>query len=526
MGRYINRGNNDFSQARNSSTYVDKSGLIAVINGTLFTEQRRSCVTRSRRFGKSMAANMLCAYYDRSCDSRPLFADLEIAKDPSFEKYLNKFPVIKLDLTDFTTRFKDNPDIVGLMQKELKDDIRKAYPGIIADDFDDDLMAMLSTIHQATGDSFIMVIDEWDAICREFEPKGKVMDSFVNWLRRMFKGNDTLNVFAGVYMTGILPIKKYNTESALNNFMEYSMVSPGRMASYLGFTKQEVMTLCRERGCDFDEMEKWYDGYVIGKEKSMFNPNSVIMSIIKDEYCSYWASTGAYDKVVTYIEMNYEGLKDDIIYMLSGGRCEVETTGFSNDMNDVRSKDDVLTVLIHLGYLSYDRENKECYIPNYEVRGEMENAVKSSGWRVAQAITGSRKLLRATLDGDSDHVAQAIDKAHDENTSILSYNNENSLACVLNIAYIYAHNDYIIHRELPTGKGFADLTLIPRKNVDKPAIILELKYSQDVETAIDQIKRRQYTGKVAQYTGDILLVGISYDKREKRHTCLIETVSK
>ena len=525
MGRYINRGNNDFSQALNS-TYVDKTGLIAVINGTLFTEQRRSCVTRSRRFGKSMAANMLCAYYDRSCDSRSLFADLEIAKDPSFEQYLNKFPVIKLDLTDFTTVYKDAPNIIGLMQQDLKEDIQKAYPDVIPEDFSKDFMEMLININQATGDTFIMVIDEWDAICREFEPGSKVMDSFVNWLRRMFKGSNSLKVFAGVYMTGILPIKKYNTESALNNFEEYSMVEPGDLATHLGFTKEEVKTLCRDYNRDFEEMQKWYDGYIIGEAKSMFNPNSVMASLRRRKCGSYWASTGAYDKVATYIEMNYEGLKDDIIYMLSGGRCEVETTGFGNDMHDVRSKDDVLTVLIHLGYLSYDGENKECYIPNHEVRGEMENAVKSSGWQVAQAISGSKRLLNATLAGDSDYVAQAIDKAHDENTSILSYNNENSLACVLTIAYIYAHNDYIVHRELATGKGFADLALIPRKNVDKPAIVLELKYRQDVEAAIDQIKRREYVGKVAQYTGDILLVGISYDKKEKRHNCVIDTVSK
>ncbi|MCF0179162.1 MAG: AAA family ATPase [Bacteroidales bacterium] len=525
MGRYIDKGNKHFSIARNS-TYIDKSGLISVINGTLFTEQCRSCVTRSRRFGKSMAANMLCAYYDRSCDSHSLFADLEIAKDPSFEKYLNKFPVIKLDLTDFTTRFKDYPNIVDLIQKELKEDIREVYPEIVSEDFNDDFMAMLIKIHQATGDSFIMVIDEWDAIFREFDPNSKVMDTFVNWLRRMFKGNDALVVFAGVYMTGILPIKKYATESALNNFTEYSMVYPGKMASLLGFTKQEVITLCKKYNYDFDEMGKWYDGYIIGKEKSMFNPNSVIMSIMQDEYRSYWASTGAYDKVATYLEMNYDGLKDDIIYMLSGGRCEVETTGFCNDMNDVRSKDDVLTVLIHLGYLSYDGETKECYIPNYEVRCEMENAVKSSGWQVAQAITGSKKLLNATLAGDSDYVAQAIDKAHDDNTSILSYNNENSLACVLTIAYLYAQNDYVVHRELATGKGFADLVLIPRKNVAKPAIVLELKYNKDIDAAIAQIKCKKYVSKLEKYTGEILLVGINYDKKEKIHSCMIDSVSK
>ena len=223
MGTYIDKGNFDFSAARNA-TYVDKSGLVSVINRTLFTEQCRSCVTRSRRFGKSMAANMLCAYYDRSCDSRALFANLEISHDPSFEKYLNKFPVIKLDITDFTTKFEDGPSIIDKMQEALKADVRAAYPNIVPDGFDDDFMEMLIKINQATGDSFIMVIDEWDAICRE--SGDDTMEAYLNWLRRMFKGSNTLRVFAGVYMTGILPIKKYSKQSALNNFVEYSVTSP------------------------------------------------------------------------------------------------------------------------------------------------------------------------------------------------------------------------------------------------------------------------------------------------------------
>lgn len=525
MGIYINRGNFDFTAALNS-TYVDKSELISVINGTLHTERCRSCVTRSRRFGKSMAANMLCAYYDRSCDSRALFENLKIAQDPSFEKYLNKFPVIKLDITDFTTKHKEDPSIMDKIQEALKKDVRKAYPGIIPDDFDDDFMEMLININQATGDSFIMVIDEWDAICREFNPESKVMDAYINWLRRMFKGSNTLRVFAGVYMTGILPIKKYDTESALNNFIEYSMIDSGDLARYLGFTREEVQSLCLENDMDFEEMKKWYDGYIIGKEKSIYNPNSVIMSLMQDECRSFWASTGAYDKVATYIEMNFEGLKDDILAMLAGGYCNIEPTTFSNDMHDIRCKDDVLTVLIHLGYLAYDPEVKKCYIPNFEVKQELENAVKNNKWRIADTIAHSRDLIDATIAGDADYVATAIDKAHDENTSILSYNNENSLACVLTIAYIYAQNDYIMHREFASGKGFADLVLIPRKNVSQPAIVVELKFQKDIDAAIAQIKRKNYISKIEQYTGEILLVGINYDKKEKRHTCTIETVRK
>ncbi len=520
MGAYINIGNAGFQSVRNGE-YVDKSGLVSIVNGTLFTERRFSCVSRSRRFGKSVAAKMLCAYYDQSCDSRHLFADLEIAKDPSFEKHLNKYPVIYLDLTSFIADLSDD-HIVDKMDAALRADIGKAYPDV-PEEAGDRLMDYLLRVVEATGQSFIFIIDEWDAICREFVPGSEAMDRYVGWLRRMFKSQDAARVFAGVYMTGILPIKKYKTESALNNFIEYSMVKPGEMASFFGFTKDEVKALAEKHGMDFDELEKWYDGYQIGNEMSMFNPNSV-MQAVREQWCeSYWGKTGAYDAVADYISMNYEGLKDDIILMLAGGRCEVDPIGFTNDLSQIRSRDDVLTVLIHLGYLTYDRRTKECHIPNLEVSGEMESAVKMNNWaNVTEALNKSRRLLQATLRGDEEAVARGVDVAHDENTSILSYNDENSLACVLSIAYYYASNDYIIHRELATGKGFADLVLIPRKNVSSPAIVIELKYDKAVDTAIAQIKRKNYPAKVAQYADKLLLVGITYDRESKEHHCRID----
>ena len=518
MGAYINLGNAGFKSARNSE-YVDKSGLISVVNKTLFTEQRFSCVTRCRRFGKSMAAKMLCAYYDHSVDSRELFSDLEIIKDPSFEEHLNKYPVIYLDLTEFTTRFHDN-DIVAIMDARLKADVLEAYPDTPVRE-GDDLMDCLIRI-AATGEQFVFIIDEWDAICREFKPGTQAMDRYVNWLRRMFKGVNASNVFAGVYMTGILPVKKYRTESALNNFIEYSMVSPGGMAKYFGFTKDEVRVLAERYGMDFDELVKWYDGYRIGNQQSMSNPNSVIQAVTRQFCESYWASTGAFDSVNDYIQMNFEGLKDDIIRMLAGEKVDVITTKFQNDLSIVRNRDEVLTVLIHLGYLSYDRATKECWIPNLEVAGEMENAVTETNWtNLVDTIKQSKHLLLATLEGDSETVARIIDIAHDENTSILSYNNENSMACVLSIAYIYAKNDYIMHREFPTGKGFADIVLIPRKNVNSPALVIELKYNQDVDSGIDQILLRNYPAKVAEYADRLLLVAINYDKATKTHTCEI-----
>lgn len=520
MGRYINKGNTGFQRIRKQE-YVDKSGLIVIVNNTLFSRDSFYCVTRSRRFGKSMAAEMLCAYYDQSCDSHELFADLEIARHPSYEENLNKYPVIFLDMTDFVTRYHDE-HIVKRIDQTLREDISKAYPDI-PEEKNDDLMDYLIRVADVTGQHFIFIIDEWDAICREFAPETKAMENYLNWLRRMFKSASGLDVFAGVYMTGILPIKKYRTQSALNNFTEFSMVKPGSMARYFGFTQKEVCDLAFKHNFDFDMLVKWYDGYTIGEEPSMFNPNSV-MHAIKENWCdNYWSSTGAYDAITPYIQMNFEGLKDDIISLLSGGRVKVNATKFQNDMAIIRSKDDALTVLIHLGYLAYDRTNATCYIPNYEVAGELANAVEDTGWtHVVDALRQSEQLLEATLNGDSEAVAQGIETVHDENTSILSYNNENSLSCVISLAYYFAHGDYIFHREMATGKGFADLVLIPRKNVDSPAIVIELKCDKDADTAINQIKRKQYPEKVAQYSNNLLLVGINYNKEEKTHQCHIE----
>lgn len=521
MGTYINIGNIPFQSALNGE-YIDKSELISVINATLNTERRFSCVTRSRRFGKSLAAKMLCAYYDKSCDSRQMFSNLKISTDPSFSHHLNKYVVIYLDMSKMVSIFKDCEDIVERIQHTVTKDIIDNYPDIETrqgEPFQDYLLR----INEKTGEQFVMIIDEWDAICREFKPESKFMDNYISWFRGMFKDVNAARIFAGVYLTGILPIKKYKTESALNNFTEYSMIVPGRLSGLFGFTEDEVTVLCTKYNMSIDEMKKWYDGYKIGKQQSIFNPNSVIQAIYNDECASYWATTGAYENVAQYIQMNFEGLKDDIIKMLAGGKCKVNTTSFSNDLSIINCKDDVLTVLIHLGYLSYDGNSQECYIPNKEVSGEMVNAVNANGWDiVSNAIKESESLLNATLAGDEDAVAKGIELVHDQNTSILSYNNENSLSCVLSLAYYFARNNYIFHRELPTGKGFADLVLIPRINVSLPAIILELKCDKNALSAISQIKDKNYKGIVSEYTGDIILVGINYDRKSKRHSCKIE----
>ena len=520
MGSYINVGNAGFQSARNSE-YIDKSGLITVVNASLNTKNRFFCVSRCRRFGKSMAAEMLAAYYDKSCDSRELFSDLEVANTPSFEIHLNRYPVIRIDMGGFVARYR-NEDLMENLKRELTEDILEAYPHVEVKGTDD-LLGILLRIVAVTSERFIFIIDEWDAVCREYPSESSMMSDYLDWLRRMFKDAAAENVFAVVYMTGILPIKKYKTQSALNNFTEYSMIDPRRMAGYFGFTKNEVNMLADKYGMDFDNLVKWYDGYHIGSERSMFNPNSVMQALDADWCASYWGKSATYEAIVPYIKMNFEGLKDDIICMLAGGRVKVNTTKFGNDLSIVENKDDALTVLIHLGYLSYDRETATCRVPNMEVMSELTNAVEQTDWvNLIKAIRKSESLLQATLECDSEAVARGVDDAHDESTSILSYNDENSLACVLSIAYYYARNDYVMHRELASGKGFADIVLIPRKNVDLPAIVLELKYNHDADAAINQIKRQKYPAKVVQYSSNLLLVGINYDKASKTHQCVIE----
>ena len=305
------------------------------------------------------------------------------------------------------------------------------------------------------------------------------------------------------------------------------MIDPAFLASCYGFTNEEVQTLAERHGASMESLKLWYDGYKIGSETSIYNPYSVMKALQRRSCRSYWTTTGAYDSVITYIQMNFEGLKDDIIRMLAGERVYVDTTEFLNDMHIVRSKNDVLTVLIHLGYLAYDEDAQECYMPNKEVADEMNNAIEATSWEpLARTIQNSKALLESTIADNEDAVSKAIDVAHDEHTSILSYNDENSLACVLTIAYIWARNEYIIHREYSTGKGYADLVMIPRRNVAKPALVIELKFNHTADTAIDQSKRKEYPAKIAEYTGDLLLVGINYDRETKQHACKIERMVK
>ena len=336
------------------------------------------------------------------------------------------------------------------------------------------------------------------------------------------------------YITGILPIKKYGSHSALNMFTEYSMTNPREMAEYFGFTEEEVKVLCKKFKRNFEETRAWYDGYelvaIAGEDKicySIYSPKSVVDAMLSGVFDNYWNQTETYEALKSYIKLNFDGLKDAVVRMLAGDKVQINTGTFSNDMTSFQGKDDVLTLLIHLGYLSYHWPDKTVTIPNKEVSQEYINAISTMDWsEVTASVEDSRKLLEALWNMDERAVAEGIDKAHKE-ISILQYNNENALSCTINLAFYFAREYYTIVRELPTGKGFADVCFIPREiHLDKPAVLIELKWDKSAAGALSQIKEKQYTDTLKQYQGNLLLVGINYDKITKEHTCVIEKAYK
>lgn len=373
MGKYLNAGNEDFRAIR-KTTYVDKTGLISFINNTLDSKQNFVCVSRPRRFGKSFAARMLCAYYCKNCRSKKLFEDLEIAGDESFMLHLNKYNVIYFDVTYFISLVSDINDVVGVMEEEINSELLKAFPAV---EKTDKLSMTLFNIADSTGEKFFMIIDEWDAIFREAKNNDDLQKKYITFLRGLFKSNFTARMFHGVYMTGILPIKKYGTESAMTDFKEYSVLAPGKLAQYAGFTEPEVKKLCEKSGMPFEEIKEWYDGYSFDDVQPVYNPYSVMEAVYDRHIGSYWTKTGTYKTLQSYIDMDEDGLKEAVALMLGGGHVRIDTETFQNDMVSIQCRDDVLTLLVHLGYLAYSLKEQSVYIPNKEIKEEFIRAVRT-----------------------------------------------------------------------------------------------------------------------------------------------------
>ena len=524
MGSYLNPGNEAFAVALNSEIYVDKTGLLTYTNKVMNTLQGYICNSRPRRFGKSITANMLTAYYSKGCSSKEMFSGLEISRAKDFEKHLNQYDVIYLDMAS-VLGVTSPEDAVSYVKRNIIEEVLDIYPEVKEAEALFDTLANLVTY---TGNKIIMIIDEWDAPIRENGGKAGIQREYLLFLRSLFKNSGTTDkIFAAVYMTGILPIKKDGSQSAISDFEEFTMVKPRKFAPYVGFTEQEVKDLCSEYQIDFSKMKLWYDGYSFPNANSIYNPNSVMKALRNDDFDSYWTQTSAAESLMEYISLDYDGLSKTIAELIGGIEVEVDTSGFSNDLVTFREKDDVLTLLIHLGYLAYDKETEKVHIPNEEIKREFSRTIRGVRRNeTIQRVRESDQIISDTVHMNADAVAAQIEKIHTEETTALFYNNEQALRSVIKLAYFSYRDYYLKFEELPSGNGYADIVYFPKKTSNLPALVVEMKWDKSAEGAIAQIKKRNYPAAIKEFGGEILLVGINYDKDapagERKHTCVIE----
>ena len=524
MGIYLNPGNELMKKLISSKIYIDKSLLLKELNTLVNTGDCFVCVSRPRRFGKTMANAMIAAYYSRGCDSKELFKSLKISKEKCFTTHLNKYNVIQFDINTFYKRTGGSEDMIKIITSTIVNEMIDAFPdaGILSDDT---LENSMIKAWSATGETFIILMDEYDVLVREQVSKD-LFDEYLNFLSSLFKNSTLKPAISLAYLTGILPIVRDKIQSKMNEFDEYSMLNARQLSEFTGFTQEEVQALCKEYNMDYEECRRWYDGYKMNDNISIYNPKSMVSAMQTQEYGNYWTTTGSYEALSNYILMNFEGIKDDVITMIGGKKVPVNVLTYMNTLTDFKSKNDVFTYLIHLGYLSYDRKNKECFIPNNEVRIEWINSIENAPEykEIIEMVNGSKKLLEKTIEGDEEFVAQQLDLAHMRATNPLTYNNEASFQSAIGIAYFYATAKYTIIKELPTGKGYADVAFIPYVP-DVPAIIVELKNNKSSETALNQIKDKKYDDLLQHYKGNMLFVGINYDEKSKKHECKIEHIT-
>ena len=532
MGVYLNPNNQNFTAQIQTGTYIDKTMLIEQTNKRLNNADFKFiCISRPRRFGKSIAEDMLAAYYSKGADSAELFAPYKIAKSETFSKYLNKYNVVKVDLNamfsiwlGLSDEDKKGHSFISYVTKLICKEFTNEFKDI---DFGDttSLSLYIQTVYARTGQTFIIIIDEYDVLIRE-KVCEEEFKAYLGFLNSLFKNAELKPAITLAYLTGILPIMKDKIQSKLNTFDQYNMLRIGPFAEFTGFTAEEVMGLCERYDRDFVECKSWYDGYDL-KGTEIYNPQAVIKAVLSGEFVSYWSATSSYEVIAEKLQMNFAGTKEDVISMMAGNRVDVDVESYDNTLTGFKSRDDVFTYLIHLGYLAYDETEQQCYIPNREIHAEWVKAIRydDNYAETDKIIKASKQLLMDTIDMNEAAVAEALDNAHIHVSSIRNYNNEYSLHAAIYLSYIYAINNYVIAKELPTGKGVADIAYIPLDKT-KAALIVELKVNQSPDTALNQIREKKYFASLDNWHGDILFVGVSYDKETKEHQCKIEKFVK
>lgn len=539
MGMYLNSISPYYLYKSEASSpyFVDKSLLLKELFPLAEAGNRHVCITRPRRFGKTVMANMVGAFFGRGTDSGDVFHKLKISEEKGYQKHLNQHNIIYIDFSvvdDECTSYKEYMDGI---KETLKSDLHAAYPDVcfrekspVREDF--------MQVFASRNERFLFVFDEWDAVFHMPFVTENEKKSYLLFLKGLLKDKPYVSL---AYMTGILPIAKYSSGSELNMFIEYTMASETKFGEDFGFSEAEVdMLYQRYQSKCIEQREKmfvtreglrtWYDGYYTKTGERMYNPRSVTASLSNNNLGNYWTSSGPYDEIFYYIEHNVDDVCKDLALMVSGEGISAKIQEYAATSMNLISRGEIFSAMVVYGFLSYYKG--KVYIPNKELMDKFDEMLQkepSLGY-VYNLAKESERMLQATLHGDTDIMGEILDQAHNTETPILSYNNEVELAAIVNLVYLSARDRYRIEREDKAGKGFVDFIFYPEEKGDI-GIILELKVDDTPENAINQIKEKQYAlrfkgklGETPKYTGEILLVGISYKKTEKIHQCRVETL--
>ena len=551
MGCFLNPDNDNsfirLANSKNKYLFVDKTDFIEHINERINEDNRFLAVTRPRRFGKTVTAHMLSAYYSKGYVGQNIFDKLEIANKPSFVEHLNKYNVLYIDMNSIKGKYisykadssfyiEGIDDLVDFLQFIVVHELKQNQE--YADQINNaplvgkkSLLSALEVVCKYTSEKFIFIMDEWDLICREYRNEPVLLEKFIEVMRGLFKSDGGQACFALAYLTGILPIKKYNSQSALNVFKEYNMLTPEPYETYFGFTEDEVAEIVKSPNCTLShqELKKWYEGYKLNGI-DIYNPNSVVSAVSDGKCKSYWSRTSSNEEVVRLINMDFDGIKNDVMNLIEGARVVFDFSNFQNDMVTINNKNDVFSLLVCLGYLGCsdvggDGNYKQAYVPNKEIKYALMGIIKGQEWfERIENIKRSESLLKAILELDATTVATLIQDVHNSPAvSLLDYNDEESLTyCVMTGLLWSTLGKYITRREEQAGKGRADLVYEPMLNGTTPLILIEFKYDGSAEEAIAQIKKQEYFKRYSGQYRNIIIVGINYSTKTKDHQCLIE----
>ena len=536
-------------KAKDSRVFVDKTDFIVKTNALLNTDGKFIAITRPRRFGKTVTADMLLAYYSKAYTGQNIFDKLEIANKPSYAEHLNKYNVLYIDMNsirdsyiayteDEDLQVKGVSSIVDYLQYSVIEELKenKEYANILSESRKvgkKNLSSALNEICNHTKEQFILIMDEWDLICREYRNEPELLEKFIEVMRGLFKSDKGQACFALAYLTGILPIKKYNSQSALNVFKEYNMLSPEPYEKYFGFTEEEVAEIVKLPQCKISHqaLKEWYEGYKLNGI-DIYNPNSVVSAVSDGKCKSYWSGTSSNEEVVRLINMDFDGVKNDILNLIEGDEVTFSCANFQNDMVTLKDKNDVFSLLVCLGYLgcseTKNQFRKVAYVPNTEIKAVLMDIVREQNWyERMETIKRSENLLKAIRELDGSTVATIIQELHNSSAvSLLDYNDEESLTyCVMTGLLWSTLDDYSYHREEQAGKGRVDLVYEPLTR-RHPLILIEFKYDGSTEEAIAQIKTQEYFKRYTKQYRDIIIVGINYSTKSKEHQCLIEKLDK